>query len=71
MPEYAYVGREACGCVTLLTVDSEQNRREAAREVARHIKRGGTVERMTVEDARTSAPFGCEHSRKNNTAAAS
>lgn len=48
----AYVGREACGCLQFLAVDSPENRAEVIREVAACIRDGGYVERMTVVAAR-------------------
>ena len=59
--EMAYVCREAeCGCVTILMVDVPVAARENAKEIAAAIRRGMTVERMTVDAARPLF-HRCEH----------
>ena len=56
----AYIAREPeCGCVTVAMVDSEQAKRENARELAMCVRSGMTIERIPVEEARpliTSCP---------------
>ena len=62
--EMAYVGRAQCGCIELLTMDTPENKREAAKEIGKVIRRGGSIERVTVEDARTVGLLRCEeHAR--------
>jgi hypothetical protein len=46
---WCYVGRKGCGCPVAATVDSEDSRAYAARDVADWIRRGLTIERRTVE----------------------
>jgi hypothetical protein len=55
----AYIGRAACGCITLLIADDPQYRNDTASEVAKFIAAGGSIERTTIEAARQS-DFGCK-----------
>lgn len=58
----AYVGKKPCGCVTFAAVISERSRDLAAKESAKAIRRGETVERVTVEAVR-SMEFRCADHR--------
>jgi len=49
----AYVGRAHCGCVQAATLDEPRHADQVRRDVA-GFRRWGTVERMTVEDARSA-----------------
>lgn len=59
---HAYVGRGKCGHVTVLQVDLGD--RETAKAVGQIVRGGGTVERVTLEVARTLAPEFCKCNRK-------
>lgn len=48
---HAYVGRHPCGHVYLVVVDDGAD--SNAREVAKCIRGGGTIERMAIEAVRT------------------
>lgn len=59
--EHAYVGTKSCGCVTLIVMEQ---RRDAGREVARAIRAGDAINRMSVEDVRQMPSLRCaEHPR--------
>lgn len=60
-PRMAYVGVEGCGCVTGVTVDDPRCRSDVACDVGNWVRRGRTVERTTVEDARQRLTFTCPH----------
>ena len=48
----SYISRKECGCLTLAIVDEPAHRREVAKEVAKAIRMGETVERVTCEQVR-------------------
>lgn len=52
MTDCAYIGRKACGCITLAVVDNPNHTKDTARSIAAAIRRGLTVERVTVEYVR-------------------
>ena len=54
---FAYIGREKCGCVTCTVVDSPEFRKDTARYVARWLREGMDVERVSVEEARQLIKF--------------
>jgi hypothetical protein len=51
----AYVGRAPCGCIRMAVVDDPQHKQRTAREIAKAIKAGETVERVTCEYVRTTS----------------
>lgn len=62
----AYVARiKECGCVVAASVDEPGYAKDTAQFVAREIREGFNVERVTVEEAR-SLPWGwpCEHMKE-------
>lgn len=62
----AYVSRiKECGCLVAAQVDLPQYRRDVAKFVAKEIREGFNVERVTVEEAR-ALPWGwpCEHMKR-------
>ena len=66
MTRYAYVSRiKACGCVVGATVDLPEYAADVAKFVAKEIREGFEVERMTTEAAR-ALPWGwpCEHMKR-------
>ena len=46
--EHCYVGYSRCGCPTMVIVDLPGMTKEVVKETGAVIKRGGTVQRMTV-----------------------
>jgi len=61
----SYVARKPCGCVSMAIVDNPDHKGEVAREVAKAVRLGETVDRLPVEDVRTM-PWKCsQHSSKN------
>jgi hypothetical protein len=57
---YAYIGRAPCGCIRFATVDEPRHAKDNAKEIAKVIKAGYTVERVTVEFVRSNWGPGCE-----------
>jgi len=55
--EQAYVAFRACGCPVMATMETC---RDAGREVAKAIRKGERVERMTAEAVRALSWKGCE-----------
>jgi hypothetical protein len=62
--EMAYVAFRPCGCPVMATMEEC---RDAAREVARAIRRGERVEHMTVEAVRALTWRGCDQCRPSRT----
>lgn len=58
----SYIGRKPCGCVVCAAVDSPQYRKEVARDIAKWVRSGLTIERVPCSDVRT-LPFGCTHKK--------
>lgn len=56
----AYIGRKPCGCVCAAYVD-EPPKSSVAKEVAKWIKWGLNVERVTVEYANEHFTWDCPH----------
>ena len=62
--DMAYIARERrCGCVTAATVDRPDSAKFVAREIARWVKEGRRVERMSVDRARPLIGP-CKHRRQ-------
>ena len=66
MADMAYIGREACGCATVLVVDAPENQMERAEQIFELIRRAGTVERVPIEVARKAEPWGCKCDANSN-----
>lgn len=49
---HAYVAIEKCGCVSAITADTPDMRKDNAKEIARWIREGRTVERLSADEAR-------------------
>jgi hypothetical protein len=49
----SYIATKECGCLTMAAVDSPENKKVVAREVAKAIRMGEKVERVTCEHVRT------------------
>jgi hypothetical protein len=56
---HVYLGRQACGCAVAFVVDDPDDPKFTAREIAKWVRRGRTVERVLLDEAR-SGPFGCK-----------
>lgn len=61
MAEYAYMGRETCGCVTCVTVDNPEYKKYVAKDLSDWIRQGLSVERVPIEEARQAITFDCPH----------
>lgn len=48
----AYISRKPCGCLVMASVDDPKHADATAREVAKAIRQGEKVERVTVEFVR-------------------
>lgn len=57
-PTHAYVGRRKCGHAMYLGVDD--GGRELATDLARLVRGGCTIERVTIEDARAVPLVYCD-----------
>ena len=56
----AYCGRKPCGCLVAACLDGAAYADGNAKEIARWVRDGWTVERMTVDEAREQLHF-CHH----------
>jgi hypothetical protein len=58
-----FIGRKSCGCVVFAMVDepepSDYYRKELAKELAKAIRQGLTIEKVPVEYVRNLEHFGC------------
>lgn len=61
-----YVGRKECGCFVAAIVDAPEHRKDTAREVAKWIRQGLAIERMSVEDVRQKL-MRCPHTDAQGT----
>ena len=50
----SYMSRQPCGCLGMAVVDNPDHKRDVAKEVAKAVRRGETVERVPTEDIRTT-----------------
>lgn len=66
--ELAYIARKTCGCIVMAIADdskeSPELRRSTAKEVAKAINRGLTVERVEAEYVRQNMKR-CKHEAKS------
>jgi hypothetical protein len=59
---YHYIGRKPdCGCVVASAIDTGEDRPSVARSVARFVRRGLTVERVSVEYVQKYFVVHCPH----------
>jgi CTP:molybdopterin cytidylyltransferase MocA len=54
---HGYYGRAECGCIVLLIADCPATKKDTAREIAKAVRGGLTIERGLIEDVR-KLPFG-------------
>ena len=61
----SYIARCKCGCggTIMATVDVPERKRETAKEIAKCIRDGYAIERVTVGYVRSN-PFGCQKEAK-------
>lgn len=60
-----YAARKACGCIVAVAVDEPEYARRNAKEVARWIRQGLTVDRVTVAVVRASfVGWDCPHEQQ-------
>lgn len=52
VPTHAYLGTKGCGCFAFICVDDPEYASEIARDTRWVIKRGGSVERLPMQDAK-------------------
>lgn len=48
----SYIGRAKCGCIRYAAVDEPDMAAQNAKDIAKIIKSGGTIERVTCEYVR-------------------
>jgi hypothetical protein len=53
----AYIARADCGCIVAATIDRPEYRKDVARDTADWIKRGYSIERTTVAEAKADPNF--------------
>jgi hypothetical protein len=57
---HVYVGRLACGCMVAARSDTPGEPKRVAKDVAKFMRQGMTVDRMPLQAFRESTePFGC------------
>ena len=52
MTDMAYIAKKPCGCIVLAVVDNPDHRRDVAKEVAKAIREGYIIERVTADYVR-------------------
>ncbi len=57
-----YIARDSHGCILFAAVDTPDMKRDNAKEIAACIRKGLTVERVSLDVVR-STPFGCQRER--------
>lgn len=48
----SYIARKPCGCIVMATIDNLEHRRDVAKEVAKAIRQGYIIERVTADYVR-------------------
>lgn len=66
--DMAYIGVQACGCITLVMTDKPEYAKDNAKAIAQFIRKGGgrSIEHLTVGEAKARphfliAPDECPH----------
>jgi len=54
-----YIGLKDCGCLVMASVDSPDHKRETAKEIAKAIREGLNVQKLSTAFVRTM-PWKCE-----------
>lgn len=60
----SYISKKPCGCLSMAIVDNPDHKKDVAREIAKAIRLGETIERVTLESVRTMDWECPEHRRK-------
>ena len=60
----AYISRKPCGCIAMACVNNPEHKRETAKEVARAIRLGEAIDRVTSEYVRTTDWLCPKHRRE-------
>ncbi len=55
-----YIGRKSCGCIELAVVDNPEHKEKTAKEIAKAIKWGLKIERVSVQYVRDNMRH-CPH----------
>jgi NADPH:quinone reductase-like Zn-dependent oxidoreductase len=58
-----YVGIKNCGCMVAAMVDNPEHKKDTAKEIAKWIREGLTIERVTAEYVRENFKK-CNHDMK-------
>lgn len=62
-----YIARKPdCGCIVMACVDESAHAKDIAKEIARCVRAGLIIERVTVGYVRTH-DFGCKHEERRRT----
>lgn len=58
---HCYIGIEPCGCISVVMCDSPDRKKDIAKEIAKLIADGCTIERHEIESIRPRLSFkGCD-----------
>ena len=57
---FSYIGRKKCGCIVAAVVDDEDSKKATAKVVAKWIREGLAIERVSVEYVRKNFKH-CPH----------
>ena len=68
MSDMAYIARRPCGCIVIAIVDEPRHAKDTAKDVAKAIRQGYAVERVTIEVVR-AGPWECSVCRPPKTVA--
>lgn len=52
MNTYAYIAKAPCGCLVAVSVDSQEHKKDVAKDIAGFIKDGLIIERHPIEEVR-------------------
>ena len=58
-----YIAQKTCGCLTTAIVDNPVHKRDTAREIAKAIRLGELVTRVSTEQVRTMSWNCAEHAK--------
>lgn len=61
--DMAYIARKSCGCIVAAAVDMPEHRKHVAKEIAKWIKDGLILERVTCQYVRDNMKK-CKHGDK-------
>lgn len=57
-----FIAKTPCGCIVCVAVDRPEYAKDNAKEVARWIRKGLTIEKMSVFEVQKSS-LGCSHKK--------